>query len=268
MTLWTDGACEAGVLQRELVAAAREVHQRSSSALVRCPGCGGPVATPGELLERGGIDCPHCQSGLVAVKGGVVLGECVVSWTGVEEPAPAPRLGRSIQADTVEWELPSELSQRPGLALQAMAVGVALGGGMTAGGVAMVIHSPWPGFALLFAGGLALFGLGLVGQLIVSFCAAHRLRLDPTVLEHESRLGPLRVGRRLVALPRLLSLSVERDLLNVDLEVRTSTSKAEISLPVLRGEGAGVAREVVDGVCERLRAMGRGVRTGSPGTTP
>jgi hypothetical protein len=264
VTVWTDGACEARVLQRELEAAHREVRQPASAELLRCPGCGGPVATPRALLEQGGADCPHCQSGLVAVKGGVVLGECVVACPEAAAPEAASLRGRSIGNDTVEWRLPSEGSQRPGLAVLAVVVGIALGGGMAAGGIALVMHSPWPGFALVFALVLVPLGVGLGGHMIVAFCAAHRLRLDATVLEHESRLGWLPVRRRRIVLPRLLALKVEHDVASVDLTARSATSRATISLPVLHGEGIRVAREVVDGVCARLRAMERPVRSDEP----
>jgi hypothetical protein len=143
----------------------------------------------------------------------------------------------------------------------------ALGAGLAYVGVIVAWKSDgWRSVGLLVAALLVVTGGALfVGGLAWQF-GRNRLRVDATVLEHQLHLGPFRVRRRFVALPRLLALRIVSTPSDVDLDIKTAVEEFKIALPHRLGEAEALALELFDEVHARVVALKRVVSTGTPGT--
>lgn len=255
---------EATELRLALEQAIAEARVSVAAETVTCPGCGGPVATPARIRDKGGLDCPHCGCGVVAVEGGVVVGPCVLGHDLY--PARArPRTRTERGAGFVEWDLRSEFSLRPLVAAASWLALAAFGAGFAGLGAFVAWKSEgWRAVGLLVAAFLIVTGGALfVGGLAWQF-GRNRLRVDSTVLEHQLLLGPFRLRRRLVALPRLLALRVVSTPSDVDLDVETALEEFKIALPHRLGEAEAVALELLEELRARVEALKRAVSTAAP----
>ncbi len=258
MWIGTEDAQEAATLKNEVAIAVEETRQRVGERL-RCPGCGAPVATALEIVARKGAECEHCDSGLVAVKGGVVLGACRVESTmGATARRSASR--RSPHRGTVEWKVGSELSRNPSRAIGIWSIGLLLGGMALLAGVGITLLAEGlRSFGVIFAMFFVPLGLGLLYFFTVSFFGRHRIALDATVLEHDLYLGPFRLNRKRIPLARLLSFEAKHGGTTADLAIKTPMTEVSIALPDAADEGAAVAAEVADAIRDNLRALEREV---------
>ncbi|MCP3979409.1 MAG: hypothetical protein GY716_08775 [bacterium] len=268
MRVWigTEDVSEAVALKREVEIAVLETRQEVGAERLRCPGCGAPVASRLEVVERGGVECSHCESAVVAVKGGVVLANCTIGHD-LDPQARRPETRRRFDDNTTEWRLGSELSFDPVKAIGLWSVGLLLGGMSVLFGLGVAwLTDEWRSFGLIFAMIFVPLGLGVVYFFTVSFFGSHRIALDRALLEHDLYLGRLRIGRTLVPLARLLSFQAKQSETTVDLELKTATRGLSISLPQRDAEGAAVALELVAAVRDGLLAMERDVewRTARP----
>ena len=256
----TSSETQSLTLQHELEQAIEETRVGvGADEAVTCPGCGAPVATPMEVIEEGGVECCHCGSGLLATKGGVVLqaASLTLSTRPLDESL---KLDRRRHRDALEWRLRPELLARPLVALGMMLAGLLLGGAAIAFGLLfLIVGATWRSFGAILAIVFVPLGLSFLAWMFVSAIGRHRLRLDSAVLQHEIRLGPVRVWRRVVPLARLRSLSGEGTPAGAGLKVQTAVREFAIDLPHLDGEGIVVADELFEGLAERLRDMGREV---------
>lgn len=234
----TDDEQEAKALKKEIEIAIGETRQPVGVDRLRCPGCGAPVATRIEVIERRGAECPHCESGIVAVKGGVVLEDCSIDVRLDREPGRSR--SRTPRRDgSVEWRVGSEFSRNPTRALGLWSFGLLFGGGMALfGGGITLLTEEWRAFGLIVAMIFVPFGLGLLCYFTISFFGSHRIEMDASALERDLHLGRLRVRRRLVPLARLLALHGKSSVNSVELNLRTPMREVDIELPDPAGEGA------------------------------
>lgn len=259
----TDGVGEAESLGKEIEIAVDETRQPVGSERLRCPGCDAPLATPLEVVERRGAQCAHCASGVVAVKGGVVLDACKIDLR-LTPGVPPARSRRKRRDGGIEWRVGSDFSRDPTRALGYWSVGLLVGGGMVLAGAGLLLLAEgWRSFGLVFAMVLAPLGLGLLYFFTISFFGRHRVGVDARIVEHDLHLGPLCVRRERVPLARLMAFDGEPSITSFELKLRTPLREVEIGLPDPSGEGAAVAAEMGEAVRDALRALERGISGGS-----
>lgn len=253
-------------LEREIQAAIRDA-AGSASTWLACPGCGGPVAPEKALKEAGGIDCPHCLTGLVQTEGGIALPAVDISMRridGDEAEAPASQRRETV----TEWCSPPWSQQHPIAAPINLLVIFALCAGV-------VVAAWWGVFATpaleVVAAAVA---LGLTFAVPKAFMeallwlyGAHNFRFSARALEHSVRLGARVYKRRAIPLLRLLSLDASRDRMIEDssvlsdaINITARTATREISFDVYGTHMQSVVRAIFTEASARIEALGRKVK--------
>jgi len=269
LMVWVETADAAVWLEREVLAAVSDARTPATRAPLACPGCGGPVASEGELRATGGLNCEHCGTGLVATRGGIALPAVRMSDRLRTHPKYSEPL-RVGRGDTLSWTLPSWASGHP----------VALWGHvlLLAGFLGLLLSLAWlPALATPVLRAFAVSGAVAV-TIALAFLTwlwlrwtfgRERFRLDGIVLQHDIEVGPWRSKTIRIPLARVLSVEgydwVTEKALG---ETRTTPPRDRARLRVVTATAVfdfdlvgewklGAVRDLMAALGERLVLLGR-----------